>query len=75
MFETIGQDSDVIKSKMAARGKFKSGNFFRLLLLLLFNVKFPLSSKICNLDIIWSNLAGYTSIKKGIQGFAGDYKG
>ena len=44
-----------MKSKMTARGKFKSRNLFRLLLLL--NVTFPLSNKICNLDIIWSNLA------------------
>ena len=35
-----------MKSKMVARGKFKSRNLFRLLLLL--NVTFPLSSKICN---------------------------
>ena len=55
LFETIEQRSDVMKSKMAARGKFKSRNLFRLLLLL--NVKFPLSSKICNLGIICSNLA------------------
>ena len=54
LFETIGQRSDVIKSKMAARGKFKTRNLFRLLLLV--NVTFPLSSKICNLGIIWSNL-------------------
>ena len=50
LFETIGQRSDVMKSKMAARGKFKTRNLFRLLLLL--NVTFLLSSKICNLDII-----------------------
>ena len=50
LFETIGQCSDVMKSKMAARGKFKSRNLFHLLLLL--NVTFPLSSKICNLGII-----------------------
>ena len=37
------QRSDVMKSKMAARGKFKSQNLFRLLLLL--NVTFPLSVK------------------------------
>ena len=53
-FETIGQRSDVMKSKMASRGKFKTRNLFRLLLLL--NVTFPLSSKICDLGIIWSNL-------------------
>ena len=46
LLETIGQRSDVMKSKMVARGKFKSRNLFRLLLLL--NVTFPLSSKICN---------------------------
>ena len=45
LFETIGQRSDVMKSKMAAHGKFKSQNLFRLLLL---NVTFPLSSKICD---------------------------
>ena len=54
LFET-GQRSDFMKSKMAARRKFKTRNLFRLLLLL--NVTFPLSSKICNLGIIWSNLA------------------
>ena len=54
LFATIGQRSDVMKSKMAAHGKFKSRNLCRLLLLL--NVTFPLSSKICNLGIIWSNL-------------------
>ena len=46
LFEAIGQRSDVMKSKMAACGKFKSRNLFHLLLLL--NVTFPLSSKICN---------------------------
>ena len=55
LFETMGQRSDVMKSKMAAHGKFKSRNLFRLLLLYL-NATFPLSSKICNLGIIWSNL-------------------
>ena len=50
LFETIGQCIDVMKSKKAARGKFKTQNLFRLLLLL--NVTFPLSSKICNLGII-----------------------
>ena len=54
LFETIGQRTDVMKSKMAARRKFKTRNLFRLLLLL--NATFPLSSKICNLGIIWSNL-------------------
>ena len=54
LFETIGQHSDVMESKMAARGKFKSRNLFRSLLLL--NAAFPLFSKICNLGIIWSNL-------------------
>ena len=39
LFETMGQRSDVMKSKMAARGKFKTRNLFRLLLL----VTFPLS--------------------------------
>ena len=39
LFETIVQRSDVMKSKMAARGKFKSRNLFRLLFLL--NVTFP----------------------------------
>ena len=46
LFETIGQCSDVMKSKIAAHGKSKSRNLFRLLLLL--NITFPLSSKICN---------------------------
>ena len=41
-------------SNMAACGKFKSPNLFRLLLLL--NVTFPLASTICNLGITWSNL-------------------
>ena len=61
--ETIGQRSDVMKSKMAARGKFKTRNLFRLLLLL--NVTFLLSSKICNLDIIWSNLASTRASSRG----------
>ena len=39
LFQTMGQRSDVMKSKMAARGKFKTRNLFRLLLL----VTFPLS--------------------------------
>ena len=64
-FQKKRQCGDVMKSKMAARGEFKSKissvYFFflllLLLLLLLLNVMFPLSSKICNLDIIWSNLA------------------
>ena len=54
LFETIGQRSDIMKSKMAAYGKFKTRNLFCLILSL--NVTFPLSSKICNLVIIWSNL-------------------
>ena len=54
LFETIGQRSDIMKSKMAMHRKFKTQNLFRLLLLL--NVTFPLPSKICNLGIIWSNL-------------------
>ena len=29
LFETIGQRSDVMKSKMAVRGKFKTRNLFR----------------------------------------------
>ena len=32
LFETIGQLSDVMKSKMAVRRKFKTRNLFRLLL-------------------------------------------
>ena len=63
LFETIGQRSDVMKSKMAARGKFKTRNLFRLLLLL--NVTFPLSSKICNLGIIWSNLGSTRDSSRG----------
>ena len=53
-FQQLRQRSDIMKSKMAADGKFKSWNLFRLLLVL--NVTFPLSSKICNLGIICSNL-------------------
>ena len=45
-FQQQRQRSGVMKSNMAARGKFKSRNLFRLLLLL--NVTFPLSSKTCN---------------------------
>ena len=52
LFATIGQRSDIMKSKMAVHKKFKSRNLFHLLLLL--NVTFPLSGKICNLGIIWS---------------------
>ena len=63
LFETIGQCSDVMKSKMAARGKFKSRNLFRLLLLL--NVTFPSSSKICKLGIVWSNLASTRANSRG----------
>ena len=63
LFETIGKRSGVMKSKMAARGKFKSRNLFRLLLLL--NVTFPLPSKICNLGIIWSNLASTRANSRG----------
>ena len=64
LFETIGKRSDVMKSKMAVRGKFKTRNLLRLLLLLL-NVTFPLSSKICNLGIIWSNLASTPPNSRG----------
>ena len=46
--ETIGQPLHVIKSKMAARGKFKGHKLFHLLLLL--NVISPLSCK-KNLEI------------------------
>ena len=47
LFETIGQCSDIMESKMVARGKFKSSNnislnHFRLLYLLI--VVSPLSS-------------------------------
>ena len=63
LFETIGQRSDVMKSKMAGRGKFKTRNLFRLLLFL--NVGFPLSSKICNLGIIWSNLGSTRASSRG----------
>ena len=63
LFETIGQRSDVMKSKMVAHGKFKTRNLFRLLLLL--NVTFPLSSKICNLGIIWSNLESTHASSRG----------
>ena len=55
-FQQQRQHSDM-KSKMVVCGKFKSRNLFRLLVLLLLNVTFPLSSKICNLRIICSNLA------------------
>ena len=63
LFETIGHHSDILKSKMAVHGKFKTQNLFQLLLLL--NVTFPLSSKICNLDIIWSNLASTRTNSQG----------
>ena len=63
LFETIGQRSDVMKSKMATHGKFKTQNLFRLLLLL--NVTFPLSSKICNLGIIWRNLGPTRTSSQG----------
>ena len=52
-FELQRQRNDLMKSKMAALEKFKSRNLFRLLLLLV-NVTFPLSSKICNLGITCS---------------------
>ena len=55
-FQQQRHRSDLVKSKMAARWKFKSRNLFRLLLSV--NVTFlPLSGKICNLGIICSNLA------------------
>ena len=62
LLETIGQRSDIMKSKMVARRKFKSRNLFRLLLL---NVAFSLSSKICNLGIIWSNLGSTRASSRG----------
>ena len=67
LFETIGQRSDVMKSKMAAHGKFKTRNIFRLLLLLLLllNVTFPLYGKFCNLGIIWSNLVSTRTSSRG----------
>ena len=45
-FHQQRQCSYVMKSKMAARGKFKSQNIIRLLLLI--NATFPFSGKICN---------------------------
>ena len=63
LFETIRQCSDVMKSKMAACGKFKTRNLFCLLLLLF--VTFPLSSKIYNLGIIWSNLGSTRTSSQG----------
>ena len=63
LFETIGQRSDVMKSKMAARRKFKTRNLFRLLLLL--NVTFPLPSKICDLGINRSNLGSTHASSRG----------
>ena len=68
LFEKISQRSDVMKFKMAARGKFKTLSLLRLLLLLLLlllNVTFPLSSKICNLGIIWSNLGSTPASSRG----------
>ena len=65
LFETIGQRNDVMKSKKAARGKFKSRNLFLFLLLLLLNVTFPLSSKIDNLGIIWSTLRSTRASSRG----------
>ena len=49
----IRQRIDVINSKMAGRGKFKSDNRFRLLLEL--NAISPLSGEICELGIISNN--------------------
>ena len=69
LFETIGQRSDVMKSKMAARGKFKTRNRFCSLLLL--NVTFPLSSKICNLGFICSNITSTRANSRG--SLKGDY--
>ena len=63
LFETIGQSSNIMKSKMAVRGKFKNQNIFHLVLLL--NATFPLSSKICNLSIIWSNLGSICASSRG----------
>ena len=63
LFETIGQRSDVLKSKMAACVKFKSRNLFLLLLSL--NVMFPWTSKICYLGIIWSNLGSTRTSSRG----------
>ena len=63
LLETKGQRSDVRKSKMAARAKFKTRNLFRLLLLL--NVTFPLPSKICNLSIISSNVGSIRASSRG----------
>ena len=63
LLETIGQRSDVTKSKMAAGGKFKTRTL--LCLLLLSNVTFPLSSKICNLGILWSNLGSTRASSRG----------
>ena len=62
-FQQQRQPSDVVKTKMAARGKFKSRNLFRLSLLL--NVMFPLSSTICNLGIICSNSASTRANSRG----------
>ena len=65
LFETIGQRSDGndVNFKMAVHGKFKTRILFRLLSLL--NVTFPMSSKICNLGIIWSNLASTCASSQG----------
>ena len=54
VFQQQRQRNDVMKSKMAARGKFKSRNIFWLLVLL--NVTLSLSSKTYNLGITRSNL-------------------
>ena len=62
-FQQQRQCSDVIKSKMAACRKFKSRTLFPLLLLL--NVTFPLSRKICNLGIICSNLVSTCANSRG----------
>ena len=62
-FETIWQRSDVMKSKMGEQGKFKCRNLFRFLLLL--NVTFPLSSKICNVGIIYRNIASTRTKSRG----------
>ena len=51
-FQQQKQHSNIMKYKMVVRGKFKAeiSSIYNLL-----NVIFPLSSKICNYGIIWSN--------------------
>ena len=62
LFETTGQSSDVMISKMAARGKFKSRNLFRLLRSTKWNANLILACDLADLVALYKVIIWKTHI-------------